>query len=623
MCMRLKDVLKILHYDTSKKPADRRAVLRQDKPTVGDDWHDEVDQPKQSKYLVYLVVFTFLFFLVTVGIALIIHNSDIDRTVSTSKIKIITQGASIADGGTVVPLSLRIANNNPVAIRDVKFLITYPPGTYKKEKSTTRLPTEEFSWDLIASGEVVTMRISPLFYGTVGEQKELQYYLEYQAEGSTQPTQINDKKYMVQIRSAPLVISKLQHTNPVAGKDMTITVGVRHNAAETVPRAELELVYPHGFTPTTFSAQPVNREKTRWRIRPLGPNEEQTISITGILQGQEDDEQSVIAYVHAAPVGEKTTVISQEDAVFSVNKSFLSIAMQVNRENTETITVSPGDTVNVNVEWESEDTAQIQDLVIIAKLSGTGLNESSIKPKRGYFNEVKKQIIWDKQQIPSFTTVGARADGSVSFSFDVLSNRVEFARAEKTIRISIDARARRVITGQTETIRNIAVGTVRVRSTLQAAANTLYASSAIQNNGPVPPQVGRRTSYVLNYFIKNDGNTLSDMVMRIPLARDVALTGEMRGLVNNEWEYDEDTHTLTITVPTLAPIGSQASRLFEIQVVIEPSSADLNQEIQLTKQASYEAYDTFVNEQFTGTLPPLTSRITAEPVGYRSGIVVE
>ncbi len=621
--MRLKDVSKILHHDIGKKPADRKAVLRQDTTTAKDDWEQDPAPPIRSRYLMYLTLITFVFFLATAGIAYFVQISGSDRSVSTSKISISTQGASVVDGGRVVPLSVRIANRNPVAIQNVKFVITYPPGTYKKGEPVTRLPTEEFKWSAVKSGEVVSIRIAPLLYGTVGERKELRYYLEYQAEGSSQPTQINET-YAVQIRSAPLVISTLRHTTPVAGKNMTLTVGVRHNTAEKTPGAVVELVYPRGFTPTSFSTEPINREKTVWRVKTLRPDEEQIIRITGILQGKESDEQSAVARIYAAPSDRKSTVIAEKNVVFSVSKSFLSVALKMEGNADNRITVSPGDEIEVKLDWKNEDTAQLQNLVITAALSGTGLNESSIRPgSGGYFNEVARQIVWDRRQIDGFTSVAAGGTGALRFRFRALSNQVEFAQAEKTVQISISAQARRVVNGQTEKIQNIAVGRIDLRSVLRTVGNTLYATSSIKNRGPIPPRVGEKTSYVLKYFIKNDGNTLSDVVMRIPLERDVELTGQINGITREEWEYDEDTHTFTVRIPSLAPVGPQSSRLFELQVVIEPTARDVGKEIALTKQSDYEAYDTYVDETFTGTLSEFTSRITAEPLGYRSAFVVE
>ena len=90
----------------------------------------------------------------------------------------------------------------------------------------------------------------------------------------------------------------------------------------------------------------------------------------------------------------------------------------------------------------------------------------------------------------------------MSFEFRALPNRVEFDQPEKSVRVGISAQARRVATGRTENVYDVAAADVRVRSVLQAVGNTVHRTGSIPNTGPLPPQVGKTTSYVLKYFVK-------------------------------------------------------------------------------------------------------------------------
>ncbi len=589
------------------------------------DWKEDVETPKASKYLLILAVITFLFFLAAVGIASFVRIAGIDRTVSTSKITIVTQGEKVVEGGSTVPLTIRIANRNPVPIWDVTFEVDYPPGSYRKQGDGIVRPTGDmFNWDVIDSGEVVSGSVVPLLYGTAGEKKTITYTLTYRAEGSMQPTRVKET-YDVLLRTAPLLLGMPQYSNPVAGKEITFTVKIQSNTAKVTPKSYVQLTYPPGFTPRSFSPEPFDAQQTSWTIKQLKPNEEQIITVRGVIRGTERDEQSIVARLFAVPTGDpaEATVIAEESAVLTIAKSFLDIGLKFGNEQEQVIIVSPGDEVDVDIAWSNLDLAQLEDVVITAQIAGTGLNESSIRSNRGYFDEVKREIVWDKKQLRSFASVSAGESGILSFKFNALPNRIEFSQPQKNVQVRVSARAKRISTGKTERIQNIAVGRVNVRSVLQATGTTLYQTSTIENSGPIPPRVGQRTTYVLKYFIKNSGNDLANVSLSVPLRRDVEMTGSVSGLSAQEWSHDEETNTIQVAVPTMTATGLRSGRSIEFQVAFTPSSRDAGQEVILADEAVYEARDTFVDEVFKGTISELTTRITSEPFDYRSGVVVE
>ena len=624
-CMRLWDVSKILHYNTKRKPADRKVSLRKEEQTVAGDWDGEVAPPRRSAYLVYFSCVTFLFFLAAVGIAYYVSVSGIDRTVSTSKINIVTQGPAVTDGGAVVPLVIRIANRNPIAIRDVSLTVTYPDGSYGKDGGTAHVSGGVFSWEVIDSGEVASARIAPILYGLSGERKNIRYELRYLADGSSQPTKINDS-YGVLLRSSPLHVSTPRHTTPIAGKEFSFSVTVRSDTAETPPDAFLVLDYPSGFVPTGFSSRPADAGAARWRVPYLRSGEEFTLTVRGVIRGGERNEQAIIARVFAKPSGiasDSEVVVAREETVFSIGKSFLGVTLDLNGDGTDVV-VSPGGEVEAEVTWENQDSDRLQNMILTATVSGSGLDESSIRPgSGGYFDEISRNIIWDQQQSDAFSSVAVGGSGSVSFDFRILPNRTEFDQAEKSVRVSVSAEARRAATGGTESIRDIAVADVSVRSVLQVVGNTVRKTASVPNSGPVPPRVGKTTSYALKYFIKNTGSTVSDVVLRIPLAREAVLTKETAGILGHEWVYDRESHAVTVTIPSLAPVGPRSRRLLEFQVLVTPLGRDVGRVLPLTKQSSYGAYDTYTREEISGSVPALTTRITAEPTdGPYAGVVV-
>ena len=624
--MRLKDALKTLYYDTGRKAVDRKTRLKKRETEIGGEWRGGVNDSPRSRYLVYLTLLTFLFFLMTVAAAYLVQYAGIDRTVSTDKIGIVVQGPAVVDGGSVASLTLRVANRNPVPIQEATLTVVYPEGSYRKGDDITRLYREEFILGTVAVGEAVNRFITPLLYGKTGERKEIRYSLEYRVEGSAEPVIVRNS-YDILLRNSPVLLSQPKHTSPVAGKDISFTLTMRSNTAETIPAVCLEAVYPSGFTPKRYSQRPTitTPSGALWKMTAVSSRRDRVVNIEGGMHGEERDEQSFTARAIAAPTGacDEGVTVAEESVILVVAKSFLGMDVTLNRSDSETIVASSGDRVNAEVVWVNQDTDRIQDLVITAHLTGPGLDESSISSTRGYFDEATRRLIWDQRQMRSFSSVRSGDGGSFSFSFRVLPDRVEFSAPEKYIRVSISAEADRVKTNARERVNDVAVAQVNVRSNLRLLSDTLYATGMIPNTGPIPPKVGERTSYILKYFVKNSGNAMADFTMRIPFGRDAVFTGAVSGLYQGEWRYDKNLHTIEVTLPSIAPSGPQSSRSIELQVAVEPRSRDVGEEIVLAKEAGYSARDSYTNELFEGSARQLTTKVTAEPLGFSSGVVLK
>lgn len=619
--MRLRDASKTLYYDVKKRVIDHRAPLKKEETTLQDDWQGEVATEPRSNYLIYLAITTVFFFFVTIGVAYFVRFAGIDRTVSTSKITILTQGPSIVDSGSVAPLTIRIANGNPVPIEEATLTITYPDGTYQRTDSVTRLYQEEIPIGLLETGEVVSKHIVPILYGIDGQQREITYVLSYRAQGTSQPMRIKDA-HRIELRTTPILLTEPTHTSPVAGKEVTFRTRVQSNLEEVIDTVYVQVSYPSGFSPLAFSITPFNAERTLWRLPLLKPNEERDLWVRGVINGRERDEQAFVVGVFVSPTGQlnEAVKVAEENVIFTIEKSFIDIDLSLNGSKDRTIAVSPGALVNGRLSWRNADRDRLEDLVITVALSGNGLDAKSISSRNGYFDESQQQVIWDKQQIRSYSLVRAGGQGETEFSFRVLSEQPE---AERQVQVSVSARALRAQTQSVETIDRALERSVSLRGSLQVVASTRYQTGLVKNQGPIPPRVGKRTSYTLHYDIGNTGNPIEDFFMKIPLGRDVLFSGQIAGLSRDFWTYDESFNEITIRIPSLAASGQRSSRSFGVRVIVEPGERDVGSVLTLSGRTTWQAKDVYVNESVQGSLPSLSTRVLSEPLSdpEQSGIV--
>ena len=274
-------------------PRRKRLIKRRSSPReevdVDSGWGDSVERPMQSRYLVYLTIGTFLFFVTAIATAYFIRYAGIDRTVSPEKITIATQGATAADGGAAVPLTIRVANRNSVPITGAVLYVTYPKGTYKREDAAV-VPLEnkdkELFLDEIERGGIVNRHIMPVFFGRVVRRKRFRICWSILFRGVAKP-QTRRGSHQVLLRNAPVLVSKPESTTVVAGKEVTFSFDVQSNSSDVLSLVYVDVRYPVGFIPKRFSPNPSNTSGTEWRFPELQPGAKKTVTITGTIRGGE------------------------------------------------------------------------------------------------------------------------------------------------------------------------------------------------------------------------------------------------------------------------------------------------------------------------------------------------
>ena len=143
---------------------------------------------------------------------------------------------------------------------------------------------------------------------------------------------------------------------------------------------------------------------------------------------------------------------------------------------------------------------------IKVSVSGAALAPGSLATSNGFFDSTTNTITFDRDTDPSLRTPAAGATGIGSFSFTTAPN----AQRNPTITISITISGERV--GESNVPTTVTASSVvlaKVASTVNFTATTLHASGPILNSGPIPPLVGKATTYTVQWTIANSGNDIT------------------------------------------------------------------------------------------------------------------
>ena len=625
--MSLKDVINSIRHNPKARSRARSPFLRKNPSNLSDKWGQR--EARKFSLPVFFFLGSFIFFAVSIFIVIAGNILGVDRSISKDKVDIAIQGVTNISIGEQARISFRVLNRNPVDIRSAEIIIQYPEGVYEIQNGNILRQVTIPIAEGIPSNEFTEVIRNPYFLGKEGDIRSISVQLEYKTEGSYSVIRVNSPEHKIILKNPIVIIPEPVTNQLISGKQATITFKVISSAKQTLNTVYARAKYPKGFTPEYANPTFTSLERDTWEIRNLAPGEERTISISGNITGEAGLEQILKVEAFVVPLfGPDTTKavsVAQTSKVISIQNPFIKVSLELDsrRNRGQHIIVNPGDSVRGTVYWENNDVFDLEDVVIEVVLSGSGLDLNKVTTGGGIFDGDRNRIFWDKRSKPSLSFVRAREKGSFKFSFGILRSDPLLPIKNKEAGLSVNVYAVRTQRFVNDVVRGVAVASVKARSALFVDAKTQYHFSSIQNTGPLPPKVGEETTYSLSYFIKNDGNALRNLELTIPLTKDVVFKNKAFGVRQGEVKYDEDTHTISVTILSLPFNGQSATRSIELQISVIPTIPSIGKTIALTKEAKLEVFDEFTRETLVHGLKSLSTARTSEPRTFEESKVSE
>ena len=621
--MKLSDKERYLHNNPEEIERERVPKYRRRYKQVGEGWGYVRSRGRKYPILPFLVVISLLFLISSITIFITTSILGIDRSISSSKIDIVVQSQASIFASVEVPIKIRIANRNLVPIEESTVIISYPEGSYLKgsDSKYTRLLTQTKNLGAISSGGVKEIIVNPVFFGNEGERKDINISFEYLIEGSVSSFE-STETHTVKIKSSPVNIFEPSVSTAISGRDLAVSLNIKSNGDLPSDTIFIKAIYPFGFRYKNSTPETIQEDDDEWALVGFNQGEIKSVSIIGDIRGEEGVEQEISFEAYISPSGspDDRILVGRVSKAFSIQQSFISADIAF-RKDVSTSVLSE-EKIEGAVVYSNREREAINGVVIRLSLDGTGLNKRSIRSD-GIYDPNFNAIIWSERTNPELSSLRSGEKGSLPFSFEILPSLPGFAIENKSVNLSVSVEGTRTGESSKEFIDKIDIEELKVRSILSVEENTLYLTSRLKNEGPLPPKVGEKTTYALSFFIKNDGNDLSDINITIPLSKFAEYTKVVSGVLSGELQYDENSNIINLSLSRLDATSIQALRAIEIQVSVTPSPSEVGKELRLTEGGVLTAQDTFTGELIFLDLDPLTTYTRNEPNGYGNRQVVE
>ncbi|HEY9582995.1 MAG TPA: hypothetical protein VJK09_01610 [Candidatus Paceibacterota bacterium] len=583
-------------------------------------WQGETEQVSKGilnpVFLKKFFIFALLFFVLTIGASAYLIWSG-SNVVSAENLDIILKGPTSIKGGDELSLGIVVSNNNATTLEFVDLIVSFPMGTRESANLEKELSRFRKNLGTLERGEIVNESIKAVLFGEAGKEQEVKVAVEYRTAGSNAIFE-KTKIYDVLISASPLDISLTIPEEIHAGNQTEFTADISVSGSSGLSNILVKAEYPSGFQFKSASPKPVFGNNV-WDLGDLGRDSKRRISITGILDGQDNEKKLFKIIAGTAKADRESEIGVPYGSTFAtvlMRRSFVDLATVLSGQIENEIISDPERTLRGDISWTNNLPDKLLNSTVNVHFTGNALDQASVSVGKGSYQSLSNIITWTRQHEPSLAIIEPAGSGSVNFDFStlpsfklsLLSVRNPYIQAD----ISFDAT--RVVEGNPgEIVHTALTKMIRVNSHIELLTKALYSSGTFVNTGPMPPRANQETTYTIVWSLVNTSNDLDGVTVR------GLLPSHSRFLTNvsplgADIKYDNTTGIVTWNVGRVeAGISIIPVREASFQISLLPSIPQVNQTIPLVTNMSYQGRDLFTGSNLENNLALIDMRITSDP----------
>src|SRR3989338_8920404 len=254
----------------------------------------EMMSRKNNSFFNKFLIGSLVFFVVSLGVAIFIFFGGVNM-ISSDNLDIKITAQSSVSSGEELDIGLSILNGNNTDLENVVLFIEYPEGSEIIGEENRIITRDRISLDTIAQGKSKDYTIRALLFGEKDIVKTFTFKIEYKVKGSNAIFS-KEKTYDVLIGSSPILLDVSYPKEVNSGQQMTLSINITSNSSVPIKNTLVKVEYPYGFTYKSSNIKPLS-DNSVWNIGDLRNGDKKTLSVTGVIIGQNMEDMSFIISV--------------------------------------------------------------------------------------------------------------------------------------------------------------------------------------------------------------------------------------------------------------------------------------------------------------------------------------
>lgn len=492
--------------------------------------------------------------------------------------------------GEVIEVEIVYKNNEAAAIKSSSLSVQYPEGFYFREADVSPKEGANNAWALndIPAGGQDSVKIKGQIVGETGATKPFSALFVYKPENFESDFQASASASTV-ITSSVIDVDIQVPQQVRDGEAFAYRAEFTNTSEYVLKNARVVIDYPDAFD--LRSADPeVFSNNNIWRFDDLAPGEEQAIEINGALDSEAGkSEEFKFQFGLVEPNGQFNPQVEKINMILVTNPE-ISLELEAPE------TAAAGEDVEYVVKVKNTSEVDIEDLEIGLEFSGGATKQSSAT-----LDKIDKLKAGDSAVLDYETSIKTDMPDEtkeVTATASVLSAKV----AGKVADIDIKAEAKTVLSGGVD---------------FQVLARYYTPDLTKIGDGPLPPLVGKKTTYVIIWKFQALGSELEDLKVASNLPERVKFEGgESAGV-----EYNTANRRVTYGTDRLSP--DDGLQKIEFKVSVTPEKSDVNKLLVLQQKAIFEAKDKNSGKTISIESSKITTDLTEDDGAKGKGVVEE
>lgn len=614
-----------------------REVSRRPRITEGDDTPPKPAQPRtpppemqrltksKSSGIPWGWIVTILIILVAVSVAGFFVFTRAKKFTGNN-VQLQFQPVTNVASGANVTITIEYQNLEPVDLTKGELAVEYPEGfTYVSSQPTT---TNEFHNDFtlgtIRSGQAGKVTITGTLIGSVGTTRDFRATMTYRPSTFNSDFQ-QQAATTITIASSILNVSVAGPTQLAPGVSGTWTITYTNTSDRDLKNVQFEMTYPEGFTVT--KTVPAAKERSGlWRIDTIAKGATGNISFTGTPTGVVGDSLPFI--VKTGLVTAEGTVDAQDEQqlLLILVKTGVTATIAVNG-STSPLSIEPGESLNYSIHVTNSSDAEVTNAVVAVTLDGAAMKAGSLtSDTKGVVKD--NTVSWSKDQVAALASLKPQQDVALTVSVGTRTDLTVAADRDRNQQVvaTVTVTSPSLSTNTNSAANPPVISTTKVNTVLGLVAVARYYDDIGKalGSGPIPPVVGKTTTYHITWTATNTTNDASTLVVSATLPNGVLWTGQNTTRDAGDIAFDTASRTVRWTLNTVpAGTGTRYPSLKAgFDVSITPTADQVGTVPVLVNTVTATAKDAFTDHELSVTAPSVATDIPTDTQAGGEGRVI-
>lgn len=403
---------------------------------------------------------------------------------------------------------VRYKNNGNITLEDVRLTFEYPENTIVPEGEKLR-KTETL--DDIYPGQEKTVSFKGRLAGAERQTREAKVSISYRPKNIK--ARYESQTSHTAVMAAPPFTLEIDTPQRIdSGRPFSFWINYFSNADYPVDGLRIMIDYPVGFN--FAQSKPAGLDKNEWQLNLLNKAEGGRIEVQGSLRGDVYEQKNFKVTLGLWQDGE-FILLKEATRALAIVRPSLYLSQMVN--GLEDYVANSGDMLHYEVFFRNAGQQVFENLFLVVRLDGSPLDLNSVRTEDGSFKSGDNSIIFDWQSIPKLRYLGPGDEGQVDFWIKLKDDWPILGAGDKNFSVKNSV--------STAQIKEEFV--TKVNGKLQFAQAAYFQNEIFSNTGPIPPEVGKETTYTVIWRAKAAYNDVGGVKVKTILPSNVKLTGKI------------------------------------------------------------------------------------------------